>query len=356
MMQGYNKTHIKAIGIMSGTSLDGLDVAAVNFSLQNEKWSFELVEAETISYAEDWINKLQLASSLSGEKLSQLHSEYGNYIGLKTIEFIKRTGFKPELIGSHGHTIFHQPEKGFTLQIGNGAEIAAITKTRTVADFRITDVALGGQGAPLVPIGDQLLFSDYEFCLNLGGFANVSYHQNNQRIAYDICPVNFVLNYFAKKKGLAYDKNGELGKQGKIHSELLKELNGLRFYSQNPPKSLGREWIEKEFYPILNSFPISDLDKLRTIYEHISIQISKITSEKGKMLITGGGAFNTFLKDRIKQHSTLEPVIPDAEIINFKEALIFAFLGVLRINNKINCLSSVTGASKDSSCGVIYSA
>ncbi|MDB4583734.1 anhydro-N-acetylmuramic acid kinase, partial [Draconibacterium sp.] len=348
--------NIAAIGLMSGTSLDGLDIVAVNFKSHNAKWSFEIYRAETISYSKKWLDQLQKSPTLSGENLSKLHSEYGNYIGLKTIKFIKRTGFKPELIASHGHTVFHQPQKGFTLQIGNGAEIAAITKIQTVADFRVTDVALGGQGAPLVPIGDQLLFSDYEYCLNLGGFANVSYHQNNQRIAYDICPVNFVLNRFAKKNGLAYDRNGALGKQGKIHSELLKELNGLRFYSQNPPKSLGREWIEKEFYPILNSFPISDLDKLRTIYEHISIQISKITSKKGKMLITGGGAFNTFLKDRMIKHSSIEPVIPDAEIINFKEALIFAFLGVLRINNKINCLSSVTGASKDSSCGVIYSA
>ena len=350
----YIKKEIAVIGLMSGTSLDGLDIAAVNFWMLNDKWSFEIVETETISYSKKRIEILQNAPSLSGEKLTQLHTEYGNFIGTKTNEFIIRTGFMPDLIASHGHTVFHQPAKSFTLQIGNGAEIAAVTKIKTVSDFRTTDIALGGQGAPLVPIGDKLLFSDYDYCLNLGGFANVSYDENKQRIAYDICPVNIILNYFATKKGLPYDRNGDLGKLGKINADLLEKLNCLDYYKQHPPKSLGREWIEQELFPVLNFSDISDQDKLRTIYEHIAIQISKITSDKSKLLISGGGAFNSYLIERINRHSSISVIVPDNVIINFKEALIFAFLGVLRLQNKINCLSSVTGAQRDSCCGAVF--
>ena len=354
--QFRTKNTFSAIGLMSGTSLDGLDIVAANFNFQNNNFDFEIIEAETISYTETWLYRLLKAPNISGKELFQLHTEYGKYLGLKTLDFIKRTGFNPDLIASHGHTVFHRPEKRFTFQIGNGAEIAARTRCTTVADFRVTDVALGGQGAPLVPIGDRLLFSDYNYCLNLGGFANVSFEQKDKRIAYDICPVNFVLNHFAEKKGLAYDKNGELGKQGKINSELLERLNQLKFYRQNPPKSLGREWMENEFFPVIDSFEISDSDKMRTVYEHIAVQIAKINSKKSKLLITGGGTFNTFLIERIKDLSTLEVVKPGIEIINYKEALIFAFLGVLRLQNKINCLASVTGASSDSCCGAVFSA
>ena len=348
------KQPIKVIGAMSGTSLDGLDIAAVEFNYQNEKWSFEIVEAETISYSKNWLTKLKDAPTLSGEKLMELHSEYGNFTGKRINEFIEKTGFNADLIASHGHTIFHQPDKGFTLQIGNGAEISAITKTTTVSDFRIGDIALGGQGAPLVPVGDKLLFNDYEYCLNLGGFANISFEKDNQRIAFDISPANFPLNFFAEKRGFPFDKNGKIGKEGNLNNELLTELNSLDFYKQNPPKSLGREWMEETFFPVLNRHKISDSDKMRTLYEHIAIQITKIGQGSGKLLITGGGAFNTFLIERIKYHSSLEVVIPESKIVNYKEALIFAFLGVLRIQNKTNCFSSVTGATKDSSVGIVF--
>ena len=200
----------------------------------------------------------------------QLHSEFGRYLGSKTLEFIKRTEFKAELISSHGHTIFHQPDKGYTLQIGNGADIAAITNTLTVSDFRTGDVALGGQGAPLVPVGDELLFSDYDYCLNLGGFANISFNKNNKRIAFDICPVNFVLNHLAENHGLPYDKNGNLGRQGNVHTVLLNELNQIPYYQSTSPKSLGREWVEQEIFPVIDQFKISETDKIRTVYEHIN--------------------------------------------------------------------------------------
>ncbi len=339
---------------MSGTSLDGMDLAACDFELKDSKWHFEIVEAETVSYSQEWETRLMKAPSLSGVELTELHSKYGEFVGKTVDHFMKRTGFSPDLIASHGHTVFHQPEKGFTLQIGNGAEIAAKTQITTIADFRMGDVALGGQGAPLVPIGDEHLFPEYDFCLNLGGFANVSYREDEKRIAYDNCPVNIVLNFYAQKLGIPYDKDGATGATGRIHLPLLNKLNKLSYYSQLPPKSLGREWVEKEFFPLVESFPIPGPDKLRTIYEHIAIQIAKISSDNGKLLITGGGAYNSFLIERIKTLSSLEVTLPDPRIIEYKEALIFAFLGVLRIQNKINCLSSVTGASKDSSCGIIF--
>jgi anhydro-N-acetylmuramic acid kinase len=258
------------------------------------------------------------------------------------------------LIASHGHTIFHQPEKGFTFQLGNGASIAAETGIPTVADFRTGDVALGGQGAPLVPVGDKLLFSDYESCLNLGGFANISFDQHGKRIAFDICPVNFILNDLAQKSGWPYDTGGELGRSGNMNRELLEQLNQLAFYRQSPPKSLGREWMNHYFMPLMAADEIPLNDQLRTAYEHIAIQISNASPVHGKMLVTGGGAFNTFLIERLKHHLKCEIVIPHAEIIQFKEALVFAFLGLLRFMGEINCYASVTGARRDSSAGVTY--
>jgi anhydro-N-acetylmuramic acid kinase len=344
----------KVIGLMSGTSLDGLDIAAVDFFYSDKGWNFKIVETETIGYTKNWETRLSNSTELSGEDLIQLHTDYGRFLGKKINQFIKKTGFVPEIIASHGHTVFHQPENYFTFQIGNGADIAAETGITTIADFRTGDVALGGQGAPLVPVGDRLLFSEYESCLNLGGFANISFEKNNARLAFDICPVNFVLNFLAQKEGLPYDKNGELGRKGKLDKELLSKLNNLSFYKQKSPKSLGKEWMNKHFFPIVEASNHSVRDKLRTAYEHIAIQISDASPGNGKMLVTGGGAFNTFLIDRIKKHSQAEVVIPEKIIVDYKEALIFAFLGILRHLGEINCYASVTGAKQDSSLGVIF--
>lgn len=340
--------------MMSGTSLDGLDIAAVDFFYNDDYWSFNIAEAETISYTNDWENRLRNSTELSGEKLTQLHTDYGRFLGKEINRFIKKTGFIPEIIASHGHTVFHQPENHFTFQVGSGADIAAETGITTVADFRTHDVALGGQGAPLVPVGDRLLFSEYESCLNLGGFANISYEKNNTRLAFDICPVNFVLNILAQKEGIPFDKNGELGKKGNVDDELLNQLNKLSFYKQKPPKSLGKEWMDKHFFPVVELSNLSVADKLRTAYEHIALQISNASPENGRMLVTGGGAFNTFLIERIKKQCQSEILIPEKMIVDYKEALIFAFLGLLKMLGEINCYSSVTGAKRDSSSGVIF--
>ncbi len=351
-MEPQLKNNYLVIGQMSGTSLDGLDLVAVEFVFSDEKWHYKIIDAKTISYSETWEQKLRTAHHLSGSELLQVHNEFGKFLAGQITRFSKN--FNSELIASHGHTIFHQPEKGFTFQLGNGSVVAAETGITTVADFRQPDVALGGQGAPLVPAGDRLLFGEFDYCLNIGGFANISYENNSQRIAFDICPANIILNHFAAKNGLPFDNNGDLGRNGKINTELLVKLNSLDFYKKEPPKSLGREWIESDFLPIIDGFPGSDSDKLRTIYEHIAFQIGKSTNKPGKMLVTGGGAFNKFLIERLKELSVAKIVIPDSVTVNFKEALIFAFLGVLRIRYEINCFASVTGARKNHSSGVIF--
>lgn len=344
------------VGAMSGTSLDGLDLAAVEFRRSENRWNFSIVAAETVKYSNEWEEKLRTAPKLSGEKLIELHNVYGKFTGQKINRFVKSHRLLPDLIASHGHTVFHQPEKGFTFQAGNGACIATETGITTVSDFRTADVTLGGQGAPLVPVGDRLLFPEYESCLNLGGFANISFEQNGKRIAFDICPVNFILNDLSRKLGKPFDENGELGRQGAIDNQLLEKLNKLKFYSQSPPKSLGKEWMDRHFFPVIEASNLTVQDKLRTVYEHIALQIAKAVPAGGKMLITGGGTFNSFLMERVRQHLKCEIVIPPAEIINYKEALVFAFLGMLRYLGEVNCYATVTGARRDSSTGIIFPA
>ena len=343
----------KVIGLMSGTSLDGLDVCYAVFTHENEKWTYTIQAAETFPYSPKIKESLENAHLLSALDFILLSKQYGRFIGKMTNVFMEAYNCRPNFIASHGHTVFHQPEIQLTYQIGDGASIAATTLLPVICDFRNFDVALGGQGAPLVPIGDRLLFTDYDYCLNIGGFSNISFDENNTRIAYDICPANIVMNHYAQKKAKNYDNGGEMASAGKVCTQLLEKLNALEFYFKNHPKSLGREWVEKEFLPLTESFDISIEDKLSTICEHIAIQIAN-NCKTGKLLITGGGAYNTHLINRIKQHSACELVIPDKLTIDFKEALIFAFLGVLYIERQNNCLASVTGSKLDSIGGAMY--
>lgn len=351
--QTYN-----VIGLMSGTSLDGLDIAYCKFQLEGNKWKYSILEAETILYTQEWKQTLLSLEHSNAISFQKSHLEYGFYIGQRVSDFIIKHNAQVDFVSSHGHTIFHQPENKLTVQIGAGAAIASRCNLPVACDFRTLDVALGGQGAPLVPIGDKLLFEDYDYCLNLGGFANISYEHNANRIAFDICPVNIVMNAICEPMGKAYDMDGDWAREGKISLYLLNELNQIHFYKQisNTPKSLGKEWVLKNIFPLLNQYELEPIDVLRTYCEHIAIQISKSINDKkkGKVLITGGGAYNIFLIERIQKLCSHEIVIPDKKTIEFKEALIFAFLGVLRMRNEVNCLKSVTGASKDTSGGAIY--
>lgn len=342
---------------MSGTSCDGLDVAHCEFYLKNDIWNYKILNAETYQYPNSWIEILKTAQNLSAFDFLLIHNKYGEYIAEKVNDFTSKFNCKIGFISSHGHTIFHQPDKGLTFQIGNGASIAAKTGITTISDFRTLDVALGGQGAPLVPIGDKLLFSNYDYCLNLGGFANISFNSKNKRIAFDICPVNIAINYFTIKYfNKAYDKDGNFARKGKIDNNLLKKLNSLEYYKLNYPKSLGREWFETIFLKNISVFKIDANDLLRTIYEHFAIQLSSVIENKNSktVLVTGGGAFNSFLIEILKTKTKANIILPDQNLINFKEALIFAFLGLLRVNELTNSLATVTGAKKDNCGGSIY--
>jgi len=345
-----------AIGIMSGTSLDGVDIACCEFYEKDNGWKYKIIEAETINYSPGWHKKLDQARELSGLDLSLLNIAYGKYLGEIAHNFIQKYHIKPHLIASHGHTVFHQPHKGITLQIGCGAEIAAETGCTVVSDFRTLDVAHGGQGAPLVPAGDRLLFSEYFFALNLGGFANISFDDQLHRVAFDVCPANIALNYLSSKMNLKYDEGGKIAATGRINNSLLTDLNDLSYYRSKYPKSLGYEWLKENFLPVIDKCQISVPDKLRTVSEHIAQQIAEATShhKRKKILITGGGSLNHYLIERITSLCRHEIIIPDLQTIHFKEALIFAFLGVLRIIHSTNCLQSVTGASRDSIGGAVY--
>ncbi len=341
---------------MSGTSLDGVDLAYIKFNISN-RWTFEIFHSETISYSEEWLIKLKNAIHFNPSELEELNVAYTKLLASIINDFISKNNLtKIDAVCSHGHTILHQPQNGFTLQIGNLPMIRDLVNHTIVCDFRVQDVQLGGQGAPLVPIGDELLFSEYDYCLNLGGFSNVSFNENGKRIAFDISPVNTVLNFYANELGFAYDDAGNIAKSGNVNKDLLKQLNGLEFYTLPYPKSLGMEFVNAEIFPLMHSFQIDVKDKLRTFVEHIAIQVAKICCKsEASLFITGGGAYNRFLIDRLSNYlPTTNIVIPDDKTIQFKEALIFAFLGVLRLRNEINVLSSVTGAKENHSSGVVF--
>ena len=344
------------IGVMSGTSLDGVDLAYIRID-HDQTYRFEILAAITISYDERWISLLQEGFHLSGAKLAALDTKYGTLLGNFINRFINEFEINEvDFIASHGHTIFHRPSNKYTLQIGNGPQISSITGLKTICNFRVQDVALGGQGAPLVPIGDQLLFSKYDYCLNLGGFSNISLEKNEKRIAFDICPVNIVLNHYARVLNLPYDEDGIHASKGSIFKPLLETLNEIPYYSVSRPKSLGYEFIVETILPIIEKFNIEVHDILRTFVEHIAIQIAKKTEAEfhQTILITGGGAFNKFLIERIKFYTKARIIIPDKVLVNYKETLIFALLGYLKNRNEINCLQSVTGAARDHSSGVVY--
>ena len=350
------KSLYSVVGVMSGTSLDGVDFCWVSFS-KNEQWNFKIIAAETEPYLPEMKLRLASAIELNSNELERLNQDYTKYLGQHIKNFIQKYQITNlDAVCSHGHTVFHQPEKGFTLQIGNLPEIANYVQQTVVCDFRVQDVAMGGQGAPLVPIGDALLFSDYDFCLNLGGFANISFQHNNQRVAFDICPANITLNHYVQALGYSFDNDGYYAAQGTLYQPLLEALNKLDFYQMSPPKSLGLEWVQKEVFPLVEQFSLTSKSLLRTFVEHSAIQIVDVL-EHYKLqhgLCTGGGVLNSFLMSRISE--LLDHKIPRAEmsLVHYKEALIFAFLGVLKLRHEVNCLQSVTGAKQDHSSGKIY--
>lgn len=355
-MRKYN-----VIGIMSGTSMDGLDIAHVTLlPRENGKWDYEFNAAKTVAYDDKWrlrLSKLRHQNSLIFYKTNRF---FGHYIGLEINKFIEETGLETDLIASHGHTIFHQPENNLTVQVGDGNAISAITNIPTVTDFRSMNVILGGEGAPLVGLTDRLLFGEYDFCLNLGGFANITYN-NSEIMAYDICPCNVLLNRLAREFDQKYDHNGEIAAKGAINYSLLEDLNKIEYYEEEPPKSLGREWISANFWEYVRNCDSSKEDKMKTLVDHIAFQIGDNVDilcngdiDTKRIFITGGGAHNATLIDHIKTHTEAEVVVPEAQLVDYKEALSFALLGVLRVLNTPNVLASYTGGSKDIVAGSLY--
>ena len=344
------------LGVMSGTSLDGVDIAQLRFEVSAAgQWSYKITTAQTIPYTQEWVATLRAAIWYAPKELEQLNVRYTEYLALVISEFISKNKLKNlDAVCSHGHTILHQPAKGVTLQIGNLPLLATLLQQNIVCDFRVQDVQLGGQGAPLVPIGDALLFSEYDYCLNLGGFANCSSQEHTQSVAYDICPVNIVLNPLAEILGFPFDDCGKIASQGVVNKKLLQQLNALKFYSLPEPKSLGLEWVQECVVPLLAASEISVENKIATFTEHVAQQIAAQCKAESSVLVTGGGAYNSFLLERVKAYKNLKLIVPDKTLIEFKEALVFGLLGVLRLRDEINCLASVTGASKDHSSGKVF--
>lgn len=349
-----NDAEIRIIGLMSGTSLDGVDIASCGFCKVDGRWKLTLYGGTTIPYDSEILAQLKVSHNLGARDLAILNVRYGEYLGRLVKSYVEKTGFKPDYVASHGYTVFHEPQNGMTLQIGSGAHISAQCGHPVVCDFRTADVALGGNGAPLVPIGDELLFGQYSGCLNIGGFANISYSDSGIRKAFDICPANIVLNGLARRIGLEFDANGDIASRGNPDNALLEKLNNLAYYRRNPPKSLGREFVDAEVLPLFGDKSVETLMATYTI--HVSQQISDVVSHlpKGDVLVTGGGAYNVYLIDLLKKTTKQNIVVPESALVDLKEAIIFAFLGVLRISGESNCLKSVTGAQRDNIGGAVY--
>ncbi|MDC1310122.1 anhydro-N-acetylmuramic acid kinase [Flavobacteriaceae bacterium] len=350
------KSSYHIIGLMSGTSLDGLDICYAQY-FYNGKWSFKILKAVTIPYSKRWVAILKGLVDKSASQIDTIDKDYTRLLSTLVLEFISNYNIELiDAISSHGHTAIHKPEEGLTFQIGNLKILAELTNHTCVCDFRTQDVDLGGQGAPLVPVGDKLLFNKYDFCINLGGFSNISFCILNKLIAFDICPLNIILNYYSKKLGHDYDYLGYLASTGQIIKPLLENLNSLNYYQIYGPKSLGLEWVVENFHETIKNYDNTIKDILRTLVEHAAIQISKILDQygNGQVLLSGGGTYNEFFIKILIQHSNSKFIIPSKPIIDYKEALIFGFLGVLKLRNEINCMKSVTGASKNHSTGKIY--
>ena len=343
------------LGLMSGTSIDGIDLVYANFVF-NKYWSFKILGSKTYQYNNDWQKILKNLSDKDLDSIKLIDKSYTKLISKYILKFIDDFSIKKiDFISSHGHTALHDPLNSITYQIGNLKDLSAYIGLKVICDFRLQDVKLGGQGAPLVPVGEKYIFPEYDTLINLGGFANITIKSNNNLIAYDICPVNIVFNHLSNLIDLKYDHKGKIALSGKLNIELFNCLQSLDYYKQVSPKSLGVEWVNQIIFPIINSFseiPLEDL--LNTFSKHFASQIADNIKSTGKILISGGGAYNDYLIQNIKDLTGSEIIIPNSEIIEYKEALIFGFLGVLKDLNINNCYSSVTGAIKDHSSGNIF--
>ncbi len=356
----------KVIGLMSGSSLDGLDIAYVQLEEVRGQWGFTILHADCVPYNEEWASALRHAPDMRAADFVQLHTAYGRYLGEQVGAFINKydLGHKVHFIASHGHTVFHEPKNNTTYQIGDGATIAAVAGLPVISDLRAMDVALGGQGAPIVPIGDKLLFGGYDYLLNIGGIANITIQGDAaDSLAFDVCPANQILNTLAERAGKTMDENGAMAQQGSLLADVMDKLNNNEYYQKLAPKSLSNEGARGMVLPVLAGGDYDTKDLLHTVALHIAGRVAQAVQqhshnkEQATMLITGGGAFNTFLVTELqKQLAPLNVIaaVPDALVVNYKEALVMALIGTLRWREEVNVLSSVTGASRDSVGGALW--
>ncbi len=365
----------RVIGLMSGSSLDGLDIAFVEFHEQAGAWTYEIKATECYAYSPEWIDRLKKATTLNALDYQLLHTAFGHHIGQLVNAFIEEYSldYQVQLIASHGHTTFHVPAQKMTAQLGDGAAIAAVTGINVVSDLRAMDLALGGHGAPIVPIGEKLLLKEYPLFLNLGGIANVSCNLTNNYIAFDVCPANRVLNMLANKAGKPFDEGGQMAAGGALQPELLKTLNALEYYQLPAPKSLANDFGTDVVFPLVTGprFSTRDTwiqDTLRTYVEHIAVQVKKalepvsapdaqLPATATQLLVTGGGAHNTFLVQRLTallSDINITVMVPDKRLVDFKEAIIMGLIGVLRWREENNVLASVTGSLRNSIGGAVW--
>ena len=346
-----------AIGLMSGSSLDGLDMAYVIFKQNGANWDFEIIHTDCLLYPPTLLYQLKTATQLPAKELFLIHTQLGHLFGNAVRNFMLTHQIdKVDFVASHGHTIFHDPAKMMTCQIGDGAAIAMSSGLRTISDLRSSDIAAGGQGAPIVPIGDRLLFPTFDAWLNIGGIANVSIRDSgsDEVVAYDIAAANQVLNYYAQRLGKDFDEDGKIAASGEIDIALAMALEELDYYRLQAPKSLDNGFSREVVIPLIEQFAITDKDKLATYTHHLALQIAKQLSDGMQVLATGGGALNTYLISLVQQHTQALVTVPSIQTVQYKEALIMAFLGLLRLLEKENVLASVTGARKNTINGAIY--
>ena len=351
----------RVIGLMSGTSLDGLDMAYCHLWQEDGYWQYDIKETKEVQYTDEMREYLKNAIHLSNEDHDSLHKDYGVWLGERVVEFVENLNGEVDFVASHGHTSHHRPEEGITFQLGDGQLLADTCGIQVVCDFRTKDVSLNGQGAPLVPIGDELLFHKFDFCLNLGGISNMSFKKDGKRIAYDIGLANMPLNYITQKMGLDYDEDGQIARSGSVNQDLLEKLNGLEYYQLPHPKSTGYEWFIGEIVPLIENTDASDADLLHTFIHHNCEQIANDvkrhhSKQNGKLLVTGGGALNSFFTETLQEKvgPTITVEVPNKTLIAYKEALVFALMGILRLQGETNVLSSVTGANQDSCSGEVF--
>lgn len=359
----------RVLGLLSGSSLDGADLAVCSFSVDpltpTKLLSWNIHLARTIPYPQEWITRFKNLPGASARDLVLADTELGHYYGVLINQLLKEHSITVDLISSHGHTIFHFPELKTTTQIGDGAAIVSETGIDTVTQLRSVDVAFAGEGAPLAPLGDRYLYPGYTYYLNLGGIANVTAYQDEKIIAFDICPCNQIFNALAETIGQDFDRDGAIAASGNLNHPLLARLQDDDYLIKPYPKSLDNTWSQEHQVKQAIQWDARLEDKMNTAVEFVALEIAKAcrqltqpesSTERPTLFCTGGGALNAHLISRIAFHCPeIELVLPSRKIIEFKEVSFIALAGLFRCLRVPNLYASVTGAPSDTINGALYS-